>query len=200
MKVGIFGGTFNPIHNGHLLIAENAYSQYQLDKVVFLPTGRSPHKRDDSVLDGNKRCEMVAKAIQDIPYFTYDRTEIESENVNYTYKTLEFFSAKHPNWELYFIMGADSLLYFDKWVKPEEILKNATVLTAVRDAVMLSDMEKKMEEITAKLGGNMGAILTPEFNVSSHDIRNRVKEKMSIRFLVPEEVRSFILEERLYNE
>lgn len=200
MKVGIFGGTFNPIHNGHLLIAENAYYQFGLERVVFLPTGKSPHKQDKTVLNGNIRCELVASAIKDIPYFTYDRREVDSEKVNYTFETLEYFHRLHPDWELYFIMGADSLLYFDKWVKPEVILSHATVLVAARDHVEQEGMRARIQEITGKLGGTIETILTPEFNVSSHDIRRRIANKESIRFLVPEDVRTQILEEKLYIE
>ncbi len=200
MKVGIFGGTFNPIHNGHLLIAENAYDQFNLDRVVFLPTGKSPHKQDKTVLNGNIRCEMVASAIKDIPYFTYDRKEVDSEKVNYTFETLEYFHQLHSDWEMYFIMGADSLLYFDKWVKPEVILKHSTVLIAARDHVEQDGIRKRIQEITNNLGGAMDVILTPEFNVASRDIRTRVAKKESIRFLVPEDVRAMIMEEKLYSD
>ncbi|MBE5906908.1 MAG: nicotinate-nucleotide adenylyltransferase [Lachnospiraceae bacterium] len=200
MKVGIFGGTFNPIHNGHLLIAENAYTQFQLDKVVFLPAGIPPHKQSMGILDGKRRIEMVASAIKDIPYFTYDPIEVEQQCVNYTYQTLYTLKQTHDSWDLYFIMGADSLLYFDKWVKPDAILQQATILAAVRDGVDTTDLQEKIESIRRQYSGNLGIIHTPEFNVSSHDIRKRVADKQSIRFLVPEAVRTIIQEEKLYTE
>ena len=198
MKIGIMGGTFNPIHNGHLLIAENAYWQFKLDEIRFMPAGIPPHKQNMGILDGDIRCAMVQQAIKDIPYFSIDKREVQASDISYTYKTLEKMHLESPNDSFYFIMGADSLLYFDKWAKPEEILKYATVLAAARDAVEVSEIKEKIQMITSKLGGNMDYIKTPAFNVSSQEIRSRIAANESIRYLVPDDVRTYITDNRLY--
>ncbi len=198
MRIGIMGGTFNPIHNGHLLIAENAYHQFELDKVLFMPAGIPPHKQNQGILDGEIRCSLVEAAISDISYFELDEREVNCNEISYTYRTLAKMKEEHPADDFFFIMGADSLLYFDKWVKPDEILRYATVLVAVRDSVDVTMLKNKMNSITAELGGTMGFITTPEFDVSSKEIRNRISKSNSIRFLVPEMVRRNILDNNLY--
>lgn len=108
-KIGIFGGTFNPVHYGHLLIAENACDQFELDHVIFLPTGHTPHKAFMGEKMSIHRCHMVEAAIADNPKFSISYREIESTGVNYTYMTLARFHNDYPDCELYFILGADSL-------------------------------------------------------------------------------------------
>ena len=111
-KIGIMGGTFNPIHNGHLLIAENARWQFGLDQICFLPAGIPPHKQNLMVLDGHSRCEMVQLAIEDNPDFYLSDYEVQRTEPSYTYLTLEYLKQKYPEDTLYFIMGADSLRDF----------------------------------------------------------------------------------------
>ena len=102
-KIGIMGGTFNPIHNGHLVIAESAREQFGLQKVWFLPSGRPPHKRE--TMPASRRCEMVSLAIADNPFFILDRRETESPEISYTYATLEAYKKEDPSTDLYFILG-----------------------------------------------------------------------------------------------
>lgn len=198
MKIGIMGGTFNPIHNGHLLIAENAYHQYGLDQIVFLPAGIPPHKQHMGILDKDHRCAMIDLAIENIPYFRLDRREVDAAQISYTYLTLTQLKEENPEDEFFFIMGADSLAYFDKWKNPKIILNKATVLAAVRDEFDTGALKQEIKRITDKLGGNIGFITTPEFDVSSQNIRNRVACGQSIRFLVPDKVRDYILYHNLY--
>ena len=103
-KVGIMGGTFNPIHNGHLLIAESAYEQLGLDEVRFIPTGRSPHKQGQQILDSADRMHMVELAIADNPAFVVDDREVRSDRLSYSYLTLEQMHAEYPEYKLYFII------------------------------------------------------------------------------------------------
>lgn len=198
MKIGIMGGTFNPIHNGHLLIAENAYHQHQLDQILFMPAGIPPHKQHLGILNKEQRCAMIEAAIEGISYFKLDRREVDACEISYTYLTLSLLKEEQPQDEFYFIMGADSLAYFDQWKNPDIILQKATVLAAVRDGFDTGALRTQSQRITQKLGGQIGFITTPEFDVSSKDIRNRVASGQSIRFLVPDQVREYILKQNLY--
>ncbi len=116
-RIGLMGGTFNPIHYGHLLIAENAYEQFQLDEVIFLPTGQSPHKDARQILGAKERMEMIRLAIADNPHFSCSDYEIHKEGISYTYLTVQAFYEQLSDGELFFIMGADSLAYFDSWMR-----------------------------------------------------------------------------------
>ena len=117
-KIGIMGGTFDPVHYGHLLIAQSAAEEYGLDQVVFLPTGRSPHKKSSEVTDPNIRCDMVRIAIRSNPAFVLSTLEAENPNVNYTYRTLQKLHCLDPKTEYAFIMGEDSLDDFHDWKCP----------------------------------------------------------------------------------
>ena len=112
-RIGIMGGTFNPIHYGHLIIAENACEQFDLDQVLFIPTGHTPHKKFSGKEMTYHRCEMVRLAIKDNPHFSISLCEVEQSETCYTYKTLELLQEEYPDADLYFILGADSLDTFD---------------------------------------------------------------------------------------
>lgn len=198
MRIGIMGGTFNPIHNGHLLIAENAYDQFHLDKVLFVPAGIPPHKQQLEILDKELRCAMIEAAIGNVPYFKLDRREIDSMEISYTAATLTQLSIEQPDNTFYFIMGADSLAYLDKWRSPEIILSHATILAAVRDTMETEQLNAEIHRITQLIPGDIKPIYTPTFNVSSKEIRQRIKDHRSIRYLVPESVDRFITEKKLY--
>lgn len=198
MRIGIMGGTFNPIHNGHLLIAENAYDQFHLDKVLFIPAGIPPHKQQLEILDKELRCAMIEAAIGNVPYFKLDRREIDSMEISYTAATLTQLSIEQPDNTFYFIMGADSLAYLDKWRSPEIILSHATILAAVRDTMETEQLNAEIHRITQLIPGDIKPIYTPTFNVSSKEIRQRIKDHRSIRYLVPESVDRFITEKKLY--
>ncbi|MCR4955872.1 MAG: nicotinate-nucleotide adenylyltransferase [Lachnospiraceae bacterium] len=198
MRIGIMGGTFNPIHNGHLLIAENAYHQFHLDKILFMVAGNPPHKTNLTVVDSSHRCQMVKEAILNVPYFELDEREVHNQRLSYTYLTLTELKQSHPEDEFFFIMGADSLLYFEKWRNPEIILEKATVLIAVRDMVDSDKVLSTAKEITKKLGGTMDLIQTPMFDVSSNNIRSRIANKDTVRYLLPDSVIDYIKKNNLY--
>ena len=149
-KIGIFGGTFNPVHYGHLLIAENACDQFELDHVIFLPTGHTPHKAFMGEKMSIHRCHMVEAAIADNPKFSISYREIESTGVNYTYVTLARFHNDYPDCELYFILGADSLFDFDSWRHPEEICKYANILAAVRGNLNADEVDRQIVYLKEK--------------------------------------------------
>ena len=141
-RTGIMGGTFNPIHMGHLIIAEKAREQFNLDEVLFLPSGVPYMKDCREVLPGKIRMEMTALAIQGNPFFAVSAMEVEREGRTYTYETLEKLREQNPDTEYYFILGADSLWKIETWRKPERIFAACHILAAVRDDKSSEDMEK----------------------------------------------------------
>ena len=197
-RIGLMGGTFNPIHYGHLLIAENAYEQFQLDEVIFLPTGQSPHKDARQILGAKERMEMIRLAIADNPHFSCSDYEIHKEGISYTYLTVQAFYEQLSDGELFFIMGADSLAYFDSWMRPDEISRMSTILAAVRDGLNLEKLYPIRDFLQQKYGTKVGFINTPNFSVSSRMIRQRMIQRHSIRYLVPEIVERYLTEHNVY--
>lgn len=198
-KIGIMGGAFDPIHYGHLLIAENAAAQYSLDEVMFMVTGISPHKEKKHITDPVHRCEMTRRAISDNPVFSMSTLEIHAEETNYTYRTLEKLKELYPGCELYFIMGGDSLKDFENWRNPQRILMAANVLAAIRDNVEGDVFKRQIEHLRERFGTEgIYSLSTPNFTVSSHRIRSLVECGQTIRYMVPEPVREYIIEHGLY--
>ena len=132
-RIGIMGGTFNPIHKGHIQIAQSAYEQYDLDAVWFMPNHIPAYKATDELVSEIDRLAMVGLAIREIPYFCSSDYELQREGNTYTWETLRGLKGEYPDNDFYFIMGADSLMYFDKWVHPERIVSMAHILVAARD-------------------------------------------------------------------
>lgn len=200
IRIGIIGGTFNPIHIGHLIIAQNAVSQYHLDRILFIPTGRSPHKDDSYIEESAHRLEMVRLAIRNNPDFYFSAMEINAPQTSYTYLTLQELSRQYPEWELYFIMGADSLDYLEEWRHPEIICSLATILVSIRDNLNIDDIRSRADVLSRRYGAKIKPIITPNVSVSSRDIRNRVQNHKPIRYLVPAEVEAYIESHNLYQE
>lgn len=197
-KVGIMGGTFDPIHYGHLMIAENALQQFDLDYVLFIPAGSPPHKVKNHITDSSLRYSMVQEAIADNPKFLISDMEISRKELSYTYLTLEELKSIYPNIDFFFIMGADSLFDFEKWVYPDKIASTATIIVAVRDLYDTKELDLKIRHLQNKWNVKMYLLNTPNFSISSHDIRNRIKNKMSVKYQLPDEVINFIENNRLY--
>ena len=196
-KIGIMGGTFNPIHNGHIALADAAYKTFSLDKVLFMPSGNSYMKQH--VLDNSKRVSMVSKAIESISYFELSTIEVERFGNTYTSETLQQLTQQNPDVQYYFIMGADSLFHIEKWKDPEIIFQLSTLICMVRDDYNMTDIKKKGAEL-AQRGADILYLNMPKIDISSTDIRNRVKLHQSISELVPEKVEKYILQEHLYEK
>lgn len=171
-RVGIMGGTFNPVHMGHLLLAENAYSMFSLDEILFIPSGCSYMKDQTEILDGATRLHMTRLSIADNPHFSLSSMEIDRGGYTYTCQTLEQLGEENPETDYYFILGADSLFQMESWKDPEIIFQKA--------------------EIHLVPIGNI--------DISSSDIRRRVREERSIRYLVHESVREYIEKNNLYRD
>ena len=199
-KIGIMGGTFNPIHNGHLLLAQWALEAEKLDEIWFMPTGISYSKEYSNVLPGEERLRMVELAIEDNSYFSVSDLELRRDGYTYTYETLEALKSYHPDDDFYFIMGADCLYTFENWKKPEYILQNCTLLAAVRGDVVWEDLELKKNDLVERLGGKIKLFPFINYEISSTEIRNRIKTNKEIRYLVPEAVREYITQKGFYHE
>lgn len=197
-KIGIMGGTFNPIHYGHLLLAENAAAQYNLDKIWFMPTGNPPHKKASDVLDVKDRVEMVSLAIAGNPKFELSLYEAKKNEICYTAQTLSELKEKYPYYEYYFIMGADSLFDFEQWNKPNVICEKASILAAVRDDVNMQELKQQIKHLKEKYQASIFELNTPSFSVSSHNIRYRVEKSKTIRYLLPDPVIEYIEKHHLY--
>lgn len=199
-KIGVMGGTFNPVHAGHLMLAEWAREAAGLDQIIFMPAGHPYMKDTRRLLDGKERLHMVALAVEDNPAFTASGMEISREGYTYTCDTVEQLKKEHPDAEIYFIMGADCLYTIENWRDPERIFRACHVIAAARNGASLDAMEQKCRELTDRFHAEILLLQFPALEISSTDIRKRVSNGHSIRYLVPEKVREYIIKNRLYRE
>ncbi len=199
MKIGILGGTFDPIHNGHLALGHYAKEQFMLDQIWVMPNGNPPHKNDDIIESKTKhRVEMVRLAIQDEKDFVLECYEVNRKETNYSYLTMEYFQQHYPEHEFYFIIGADSLFSIEKWKCPERLLKTCVVLAAYRDGKSRMEMEEQIRCINQKYQADVRLLSMPNIDVSSTEIREDLKYHESIQKLVPKAVYEYILENQLF--
>lgn len=199
-KIGIMGGTFNPIHTGHLLLAQAALEEAMLDRVCFLPSGVSYLKQEDTILDAEDRLKLTELAVLNNPKFTVSDMEIIRSGNTYTCDTLKQLKEEQPENSFYFILGADCLFSIEKWYRPEEIFASCTILAAVRDDLKLSDLEEKAAWLRERFDAEIFLLHLPRIDISSTDIRERIKTGKSIRYMVPDAVREYILQNDLYKQ
>ena len=199
-KIGVMGGTFNPVHMGHLLLAEWAMEAAGLDQILFIPTGVPYMKDNCHVLSGDERLQMTALAIEDHPAFAVSGMEVERKGYTYTCDTMEQLKEKSPKDNFYFIMGADCLYTIEKWRDPERIFRVCDVIAAARNGSSLPQIAEKCKELSEKFHGKILLLQFPAMEISSTDIRERVACGRSIRYLVPEKVRDYIISNHLYQE
>ena len=197
-KTGIMGGTFNPIHNGHLTLARKAREQFALEEVLFMPCGEPYMKAAQKIASGQIRADMTSLAIQNEPYFSLSTIELEHHGNTYTYETLERLKKENPDTEYYFIIGADNLFLISQWAMPERIFANCRVLAAVRDDKTVADMEEQIRYLQQEFCADIYLLKTDCMDISSSDIRRKVAEGASIEKYVPASVRSYIVEKGLY--
>lgn len=197
-KIGLMGGSFDPIHIGHLLLAQCAMEEMHLDEVWFIPTGYSYMKKDRKVTASDKRLQMTELAVRDRQKMRCLDIEVKREGYTYSYETLELLAAKYPEYTFYFIFGADCLFTIEDWKYPERIFSNAHIVAAFRNGASTGDMLEKANELTRKYNANITLLPFWNLEISSTEIRKRIKEGKSIDFLVPDEVISYIKQEGLY--
>lgn len=197
-KIGIIGGTFDPIHYGHLIAAEWAKDEYNLNKIIFMPAAEPPHKNIDEVLDKNYRYNMVKVAIGDNPDFEISDYEMKKSGKSYTFATLKYFKTIYPHSQLYFIIGLDSLLNIDTWKNVEELFNLATFLVATRAGYNLEKNHPIYSKLPKYAWDKISFYKIPEIGISSSNIRQRVREEKSIKYLIPDVVEKYILENNIY--
>lgn len=200
-KIGIMGGTFDPIHIGHLILGEKAYDQFGLDKVRFMPAGNPPHKRNrKGRATDEQRVEMVRMAISSNPHFELCLAEMNEDGYSYTYRTLERFREDNPEEEYYFIIGADSLFDFDIWREPGRICKACTIVVATRNQTSNERLDLTMERMRQKFDGTFLKLDTPNLDISSKHIRQWIEENRTIQYYVPDCVREYIEKYQMYKD
>lgn len=187
-KIGILGGTFDPPHIGHLMIAEQVRVSCKLDEVWFMPNQTPPHKRYDEVISNEHRVEMVKRSIENNPYFHLSLIECERKDVSYTYDTMKILTSNYPNVAFYFIIGGDMVEYLPKWYRIDDLLNIVTFIGAKRPGYKMNTRYKN----------RVIEVEVAQVDISSSLIRQYVKEKKSIRYLVTEKVREYIEEMGLY--
>ncbi len=199
-KIGIMGGTFDPIHLGHLILGEKAYEQLELEKVYFMPAGNPPHKksRPGRAEDG-QRIEMVRLAIQENPHFSLSTLEMHEDGYTYTYRTLEMLSKEHPNTEYYFIIGADSLFSLESWMHPGRILQACTMAVATRDHASRQELSAQIRRLTEKFHGRFVCLDSPNIDISSQQLRRWVEDGQSLKYYIPDNVIEYIYKNRIYH-
>ncbi|MBI2849541.1 MAG: nicotinate-nucleotide adenylyltransferase [Chloroflexi bacterium] len=197
MKIGVFGGTFDPIHNGHLKIAEAARAKLDLAEVYFVPAARTPMK-GGSILPAEHRVEMVRLAIAPYPYFKLSTIEMERPGLSYTVDTINELHGKlGVENELFFILGWDSLAQFPRWREPARIIQIGRLVAVPRPGYPLPDKDA-LEVSVPGISERLIVLEKPALDISATEIRQRVAEGLSIRHLVPEAVAEYIKENRLY--
>ena len=196
IKIGIMGGTFDPIHIGHLILAMEAINYKNLDEVWFIPTGNPNFKQDKNVTDKQKRFEMVKIATQDNKKFNVCDYEINKNGVTYSWETMKYLRENY-DYDFYFIMGEDSLMSVETWENAEDFLKNTKILACIRRQEEMSKLDVKIDDLKSK-GYFVEKIPTSFIDISSTKIREKVQTNQDFRYFVPNQVFEYIVRNKLY--
>lgn len=197
-KIGIMGGTFNPIHKGHIAIAQSAYEEYDLDQVLFLPSKNPPHKKGKDIASDEARMDMVRLAIEPYPFFSISMAEMEREGYSYTADTLQYYKKKWPDDTFYFIVGADSLHYIAQWKNPRAIFQLAHILSAPRYPMTQKEDFECRDALRRDFKGRIDFIHMEPVNISSREILKRKSLGKEYKFMLPDNVFEYILSCNLY--
>ncbi|MFO0700543.1 MAG: nicotinate-nucleotide adenylyltransferase [Nitrospira sp.] len=220
-RLGLLGGSFNPIHNGHLTIAQEVYKRLQLSQVLFIPTGDPPHKQSGSLAPARARLEMVELAIAETPFFKVSTIEINRVGKSYSIDTVREVNAQYgPSWKLFFIIGLDAFLEFSTWRAPEILLRlchfvvvprPGQVLHSLTKMPLLSNLDAQAlrqldlgaidrVDITIPDSSGLTCLAIPPCFISASEIRKRVRCGLSLANMLPPPVESYILQKSLYQE
>lgn len=200
-RIGILGGTFDPIHLGHLIIAEQARDQYQLDRVLLIPSGHSYFKdhRSKKVQPAQVRLEMTKIAAGSYKPFEVSDIEVNRPGNTYSFETLEELKAQNPESELFFIVGADTICSMRTWREPKRIFDVCTVLAAMReDQVDPEEFQKQTQALERDFGARIFPVSIPNIGISSTQIREKAASGKSVHYLVPDALESYIIETGIY--
>ncbi len=200
-KIGIMGGTFDPIHYGHLVTAEAVRANFGLEQVIFVPVGNPPHKIGKEVTDKNHRYLMALLATATNPYFEVSRVEIDREGYTYTVDTINKFNEEAAGKAVfYFITGIDALNQILTWKDAERLLRTCVFVAATRPGYNQNEIFKEIEHLKTIYDSKIHSVEVPSLAISSTDIRDRVKKSLPIKYLLPESVENYIYKNNLYNK
>ena len=198
-SIGIMGGTFDPIHIGHLITAEMVRSGASLDEVIFIPTARPPHKDGIHAASPEDRLAMAACAVQENPYFTVSDIELKRAGPSYTVDTIAELRENLDGAELFFITGTDAMNDLYRWHEPKRLLQSCQFIVATRQGAPLDEL-LIAEKFTAEERRHIHVLMTPHLEISSSVIRMRIRAGLSVRYLVPRAVEEYIERRGLYRE
>lgn len=201
-KIGLMGGTFDPIHLGHLMLGKQAYEEYKLDEIWYMPSRIPPHKKDHLITSAQERAAMIEEAIRPYPYFVLSDFEIRrTEGNTYTADTLRLLLEAYPEDVFYFIVGADSVYEIEKWYQPEYVLQHAVFLAADRDYENPAcTLEEQIAYLTKKYDARIYRLHCQRMNASSVQIRNLLQSGSAAEHLIPKPVLDYIQKHGLYQE
>lgn len=197
MRIGLYGGTFDPIHLGHLIVMENVINYMNLDRIIILPSSNPPHKKDKKITDVNTRVEMVSEAIKDNDKIILSTFESTDQVVRYTHDTIKYFTDSLKGHEIFYIMGEDSFMTIDTWKNYKYILDSNIIVFSREGIDSESQFVEKVKKVR-KDNPNIFLINSLSINISSTLIRSLVKNEKSIKYLVKDEVAYIIKQRNLY--
>jgi nicotinate-nucleotide adenylyltransferase len=201
-RIGIIGGTFDPVHYAHLAIAEEVYAALKLARMIFVPAGEPPHKTERRITPAQHRVAMLELAIATNPHFSLSLVDVRRPGPSYTVETLRRLRQEWgPGVELYFVIGGDSLRDLPDWYDPAGIIEQATIVALMRPGY--ADITRERERLAARLPGIQQRLIIlegPRMELSSSELRRRVAEGRPIKYQTPEVVEEYILRHRLYRE
>lgn len=196
-RVGIMGGTFDPIHLGHLVIANEVLNIYKLDEIIFVPAGNPPHKVGMRASSWD-RFLMTNIATMSNNKFSVSDIELKNTGKSYTLNTLKAFHNIYAETEFFFITGTDAVINLPNWHEPKELLKLCKFIAVSRPGLSKENVESKIEEIRKTFNGHIELLHVPMLEISSTDIRERISEGISAKYLLPESVEQYIIKNNLY--
>lgn len=197
MRLALFGGTFDPVHYGHLRLAEEACEAANLERVLFIPAHISPFRTAERLSDPAHRLQMLRLAVQDNPRFEVSDMEIQRGGVSYTIDTVRTLRQQYPNAELFLILGADALQGFTAWREPDAIAQECRLLVGVRPHY---DLQATLAQLPDPIRQHIQPLMMTPLGISASDLRQRVRQGRSIRYLTPPHVIEYIQQHRLYLE
>jgi len=199
-RKAIFGGTFDPIHNGHLHIAYEALNFLNLDRLIFMPSGNPPHKLKVDKTDAFIRLELIRMATRGEKLFQVSDYEINRKEVNFTYKTLEHFNSLEPDIEWYFITGVDCLMELDSWKNVERILNSCKLVVFNRPGYEINEIMKQKSKVEGIYNKEIIFMDLPLLDISSSNIKKKIREGKNVNYLMPQGVYNTVVELGLYNK
>ncbi|MCH4886668.1 nicotinate-nucleotide adenylyltransferase [Acidaminobacter sp. JC074] len=197
MKIGLMGGSFDPIHNGHLVLAEQVRTRFQMDKIIFIPSGNPPHK--ETMASKEDRYNMTKLAIEDNEYFEISRIELDQDHKTYTIDTVKRLQAMYgDSVEVFFITGADMMIDLPSWKNFDELVTICKFIGSTRPGVDYTELSDQIDALVRDYKADITITQVPALAISSTDIRRRIKYNLSIRYLLPRTTEDYIYTHNLY--